>query len=46
VLVDGRVAAAWSLREGRIVVDPYEDLRAADRRAVEAEREALEAFHA
>ena len=46
VLVDGRVAAAWSLRDGRIVVDPYEELGAADRRAVEDEREALEAFHA
>jgi hypothetical protein len=46
VLVDGRVAAAWSLRDGRIVVDAYEELRAADRRAVEDEREALEAFHA
>ena len=46
VLVDGHVAAAWSLRDGRIVVDPYEELAAADRRAVEDEREALEAFHA
>ncbi len=46
VLVDGRVAAAWSLRDGRIVVDPYEELGAADRQAVEDEREALEAFHA
>ena len=46
VLVDGFVAAAWSLRDGRIVVDPYEELGAADRRAVEDEREALEAFHA
>jgi hypothetical protein len=46
VLVDGHVAAAWSLRDGRIVVDAYEELGAADRRAVEDEREALEAFHA
>ena len=46
VLVDGHVAAAWSLRDGRIVVDPYEAFGAADRRAVEDEREALEAFHA
>jgi hypothetical protein len=46
VLVDGRVVAAWSLRDGRIVVDPYEavDRRAAD--AIEDERAALEAFHA
>ncbi len=44
-LVDGRVAGAWSLREGRIVLDPFEELSAADERAVEDEREALEAFH-
>ena len=46
VLVDGRVVAAWSLRDGRIVVDPYEELSAGDRRSVEDERAALEAFHA
>jgi hypothetical protein len=45
-LVDGRVVGAWSVREGRIVLDPYEDLSAADRRDVERERDALEAFHA
>jgi hypothetical protein len=45
VLVDGRVAAAWSLRDGMVVVEPYEDLEPADRRAVEDERAALEAFH-
>jgi hypothetical protein len=42
VLVDGRVAAAWSLREGRVVVDAYERLP----RAVEEERQRLEAIHA
>jgi hypothetical protein len=46
VLVDGRVVAAWSLRDGRIVIDPYEELGSRDRRAVETEREALEAMHA
>ncbi len=46
VLVDGRVVAAWSLREGRVVVDPYEELMAGDRRAIEDERASLEAFHA
>jgi Winged helix DNA-binding domain len=46
VLVDGRVVAAWSLREGRIVVEPYEAVGTRDREAVEAERAALEAFHA
>jgi hypothetical protein len=45
-LVDGVVAGAWSVSDGRIVLDPFEELRAADRRAVEREREALEAFHA
>jgi hypothetical protein len=42
VLVDGRVAGAWSHREGRIVVNAYERLP----RQVEEERERLEAFHA
>jgi hypothetical protein len=46
VLVDGRVVAAWSLRDGTVVVEPYEDLEPADRRAVEDERAALEGFHA
>ena len=45
-LVDGAVAGAWSLRDGRIVLDPFEQLSARDRGAVEDEREALEAFHA
>ena len=42
VLLDGRVAAAWSHRDGRIVVDAYEPLPP----EVEEERERLEAFHA
>ena len=46
VLVDGRVVGGWSLREGRIVLDPYEEIGARDRKAVERERAALEAFHA
>jgi hypothetical protein len=41
VLVDGRVAASWSHRAGRIVVEPYERLP----REVEEERERLEEFH-
>jgi hypothetical protein len=44
-LVDGVVAGAWSLRDGRIVLDPFDELKSADKRAVEREREALEAFH-
>jgi hypothetical protein len=45
-LVDGAVAGAWSLRDGRVIIDPFVELRARDRRAVEDERAALEAFHA
>ena len=45
-LVDGVVAGAWSLREGRVVLDPLAQLAPRMRRAVEIEREALEAFHA
>ena len=45
-LVDGVVAGVWSAKDGRIVLDPFEDLTARNRRAVEREREALEAFHA
>jgi len=45
-LVDGRVVGAWSVRDGRIDLDPYETLDASDERAVERERQALEAFHA
>jgi hypothetical protein len=46
VLVDGRVVAAWSLRDGAIVVDPYEPVSKRDRDSIEDERAALEAFHA
>ena len=45
-LVDGVVAGAWSVRDGRIELDPYEELGTKERRAVDKEREALEAFHA
>lgn len=45
-LVDGVVAGAWSLKDGRVVLDPFEKLAARDERGVEREREALEAFHA
>jgi hypothetical protein len=46
VLVDGRVVAAWSLRDGRIEVEEYEEIGPGNRRAIEDERAALEAFHA
>jgi hypothetical protein len=45
-LVDGRVAGGWSFTAGRVALDPYEELGSRDRDAVEAERAALEAFHA
>ena len=45
VLVDGRVVGAWSVREGRVVLDAYEHLERRDADAVEEERAALEAFH-
>ncbi len=44
-LVDGVVVGGWSVRDGRIELDPYDRLGADDQRAVEREREALEAFH-
>jgi hypothetical protein len=46
VLVDGRTGAAWSLRDGRVVLDPFEEIPARARDEVETERAALEAFHA
>ena len=45
-LVDGVVAGAWTAKDGRIGLEPFHELTARDRRAVEREREALEAFHA
>jgi hypothetical protein len=45
-LVDGRVVAGWSLVDGHIKLDPYETVTASTAKAVEREREALEAFHA
>jgi hypothetical protein len=44
-LVDGRVAGAWSFRDGRVTLQPFQALEPRDRLAVEEEREALEAFH-
>jgi hypothetical protein len=46
VLVDGRVVAGWSTVEGRVVIDPYEELDERVRRTIELEREALDAFQA
>lgn len=46
VLVDGRVVAGWSVREGRVVLDAFEEIATRERGRVEEERAALEAFHA
>lgn len=46
VLVDGRLVGGWTARTGEVVVDLYEDVGRRDREAIEAEREALTAFHA
>jgi hypothetical protein len=45
-LVDGRAVGAWSLVDSRVVLDPFEAISKAEQRAVERERESLEAFHA
>ena len=45
-LVDGIVAGAWSLRDGRIELDPFVETATQIGREIEREREALEAFHA
>ncbi len=45
-LVDGHAAGAWSWKAGSIVTQPFEDLDPRTRDEVEAERAALEAFHA
>src|SRR4029078_6803035 len=37
-LVDGRAVGPWSLVDGRIVIDPFEQVSKADARAVERER--------
>ena len=44
-LVDGGVAGAWHVKEGRIVVEPYERLPRSVRKEVDEEAERLAAFH-
>ena len=44
VLVDGRVAAGWSLRDGVVVVDPFRPLSSTERDSVEEERAGLQGF--
>jgi hypothetical protein len=45
-MVDGRVVGSWRHERGRIVVEPFERLSKADRRALDDEAEKLAAFHA
>ncbi len=45
-LVDGRAAGAWSLVEGRVVLDPFEEVPRHRVREIELERAELEALHA
>jgi DNA glycosylase AlkZ-like len=45
IIVDGRVVASWSARDGQIIVEELEPIANGDRDAIEAERAALEAFH-
>ncbi|MFN8519873.1 MAG: winged helix DNA-binding domain-containing protein [Chloroflexota bacterium] len=45
ILVDGRVVGEWSVRDGHVRPTLYEELSAADRREVDDEVEALDAFH-
>ncbi len=46
VLVDGRVVGTWKHDDGRIIVDEFEPLAKATRRALDDEAERLAAFHA
>ena len=45
-LVDGAVAGTWRYEEGRVMLDPFEDLPARQRRSVDEEAERLAAWHA
>jgi hypothetical protein len=44
VLVDGRVAATWTVESGTVVVEPLRDFSRADRAAVVAEGQELASF--
>jgi hypothetical protein len=45
-IVDGRVVGTWKYADGRVVLDPFEPLAKATRRALDTEAERLAAFHA
>ena len=45
-LVDGAVAGTWRYEDGRLSLEPFRDLKALERRAVDVEAERLRAWHA
>jgi hypothetical protein len=45
-LIDGAVAGAWRYERGRILLDPFVQIRQDDRRQLEREAERLATFHA
>ena len=45
-LVDGAVAGTWRYEDGRLTIEPFEPLKARDRRAVDDEAERLAGWHA
>jgi hypothetical protein len=44
-LIDGTVAGTWRFRCERVELEPFEPLSRADRKALAAEAEGLEALH-
>jgi hypothetical protein len=44
VLLDGFVAAAWRVKDGELVVEPFRKLTKAERQALEPEADALRAW--
>ena len=45
-LVDGAVAGTWRYEDGRVVLDPFDELPTRRRRAVDEEADRLAAWHA
>ena len=45
-LVDGAVAGTWRYEDGRLTLEPFQALRAPERRAVDDEADRLRAWHA
>ena len=44
-ILDGQVAGTWRYEKGRVKLEPFRNLAAGERRALEAEAERLAAFH-